>query len=441
MPRSQPLVQWTDQVRMAFPNLSRPQATVLALYSFGMILAQRCGLSSVVTALVPVLCVGYHTVRSRLQEFYQPAAAKSGRQRDELDVTTCFAPLLGWILQGWQSTRLASALDATSLGDRFTVLSIGVVYRGQAIPVAWKVLHANVPHPWKPEWIALLQHFASLVPSGYTVIVMTDRALYARWLYQAIVGLGWHPVMRITQLSKFRKGRSKRSIPVTELVPRVGCRWQGRGVAFPKEPERRLECTLMACWAEGCDEPWFLVTDLAPDQAEGLWYGMRSWIEGGYKLLQSGGWQWQATRMTQPDRVERLWLVLAVATCYVLARGGQADEEVFASATLTEPVSPSGEPASGPKPASRGPGKAWPRRRSASPRQTVTRQPRRRRTGTKGRLVSVFRQGLAVLVSVLIAGHALPKPSWKPEAWLELRFGLITASQQPPTPIPKNPSQ
>ena len=58
---------------------------------------------------------------------------------------------------------------------------------------------------------------------------------------------------------------------MTALVPRVGCRWQGRGVAFPKKPERRLECTLMACWEEGYDEPWFLVTDLDPDQAEGLW--------------------------------------------------------------------------------------------------------------------------------------------------------------------------
>ena len=165
MTRPQPLDRWTDQVRMAFPNLSRPQATVLALYSFGMILAQRCGLNSVVTALVPVLGVGFHTLRSRLQEFYQPAAAKSGRQRDQLDVTTCFAPLLAWILQGWKSTRLALALDATSLGDRFTVLSIGVVYRGQAIPVAWKVLHANVPHPWKPEWIALLRALRRLGPA------------------------------------------------------------------------------------------------------------------------------------------------------------------------------------------------------------------------------------------------------------------------------------
>ncbi len=46
-------------------------------------------------------------------------------------------------------------------------------------------------------------------------------------------------------------------------VPMAGPR---RGV-FPKKPERRLECTLLACWEEGYEEPWFLVTDLEPDQA------------------------------------------------------------------------------------------------------------------------------------------------------------------------------
>jgi hypothetical protein len=440
MTRHPPLDQWIGQVANAFPELSRPQATVLALYSFGMILAQRCGLNSVVTVLVPLLHVGFHTLRSRLQEFYQPATAKSGRQRHQLDVATCFAPLLAWTLQGWRSTRLALALDATSLGDRFTVLSISVVYRGEAIPVAWKVLHANVPHPWKPEWLALLRAFAGLVPPGHTVLVMTDRALYARWLYREIQALGWHPVMRITHLSKFRAGRSKTSVPVTDLVPRVGCRWQGRGVAFPRKAERRLECTLMACWGEGCEEPWFLVTDLPPDQAEALWYGMRSWIEGGFKLLKRGGWQWQATRMTEPDRVERLWLVLAVATRYVLAVGGEADEAEFADATVPEPAAPSTRAARGRAATSGARGRAAARRGEGPGRPAGGRAPRRRRTGTKRRLVSIFRQGLAVLLSVLIEGRALPQPSWRPEAWPEIRIEAQAPPQQPPTPIPKNPS-
>src|SRR3954467_11822595 len=93
MPRPQPLDDWTRQVADAFPQLSRPQATVLALYSFGMFLARRCGLHSGGPVLVPWRGLGFHTLRSRLQEFYQPASAKSGDHRAELDVTACFAPL------------------------------------------------------------------------------------------------------------------------------------------------------------------------------------------------------------------------------------------------------------------------------------------------------------------------------------------------------------
>jgi hypothetical protein len=437
MPRPKPLDAWTEQVRDAFPKLSRTQATVLALYSFGMFLAQRCGLNAVVAALVPVLGVGFFTLRSRLQEFYQPATAKSGTQRQELDVTTCFAPLLAWILKGWPSTRLALALDATSLGDRFTVLSIGVVYRGSAIPVAWKVLPANVAHAWKPEWLALLAAFSELVPSGWTVVVMTDRGLYARRLYRAIVALGWHPLMRITRCGKFRKHGGKASVPVDRLVPRRGRRWQGRGTAFPTKAERRLECTLLACWEAGYDEPWFVVTDLAPEQAEGLWYGMRAWIEHGYKLLKSAGWQWQTTRMTDGRRAERLWLVLAVATRYVLAVGGDFEgaQEVPVETIpeLTAAGAQARTASSRPPVKDRSPGQA----RRSKPEPGA---PRLRASGTKERMVSVFRQGLSVVLALLIAGQPLPTPQWKPEPWLELRAEIPTSQGQPPTPIPKNPS-
>jgi hypothetical protein len=71
-------------------------------------------------------------------------------------------------------------------GDRRTVLSIGLVYRGQAIPVAWKVLLATVLHPWEPEWRALVRGFSGAVAPGHMPIVLTDRTLYARSLCHAI---------------------------------------------------------------------------------------------------------------------------------------------------------------------------------------------------------------------------------------------------------------
>ena len=221
MTRHNAFDSWTHQVVSAFPCLSRPQATVLALYSFGAILADRCGLSSVAIMLFRVLGVPYLTIRSRLQEFYQPASAKSGTRRRDFDVTICFAPLITWALKGWQSNHLALALDATSLGDRFTVLSLSILYRGSACPVAWKIMQANVRHAWKPEWIALLQLVQPLIPAGWTVLVMTDRGLYARWLFQQIVALGWHPLMRITSKSTFRKNGSRATVPVVAICSKA----------------------------------------------------------------------------------------------------------------------------------------------------------------------------------------------------------------------------
>ncbi len=46
-----PVYQWTSIVTTHFPHLSEPQATVLALWSVGMVLARSCALSAVSTFL------------------------------------------------------------------------------------------------------------------------------------------------------------------------------------------------------------------------------------------------------------------------------------------------------------------------------------------------------------------------------------------------------
>ncbi len=39
--------QWTQEVTTHLPHLSKPQATVLALWSLGMVLARSCSLTAV----------------------------------------------------------------------------------------------------------------------------------------------------------------------------------------------------------------------------------------------------------------------------------------------------------------------------------------------------------------------------------------------------------
>jgi hypothetical protein len=103
----------------------------------------------------------------------------------------------GWVISWWEGRQLALALDATSLGTRFTVLAVSVLYRGCAIPVAWVILPANQKHAWRGEWLRLLHRLHRVVPRHTTVIVLADRGLYAPCLFRRIVRLGWHPALRI----------------------------------------------------------------------------------------------------------------------------------------------------------------------------------------------------------------------------------------------------
>jgi hypothetical protein len=382
MSRQPELYQWIDIVVTRFPTLSKPQACGLALWSFGMILARSCSLSAVANLLAVLLGQSFYAVRERLRDLYREAEAKAGAKRTELDVSVCWGPWLAWVLEGWEGKRLAIALDATSLGDRFVVLAVSILYRGCAVPVAWTVLKAQTKHAWQPEWLRLLAAFNRQVPPDWTVVVLTDRGLYAKWLYRAIVDLGWHPMLRVNVGGSFRPEGERRWKPFLELCPNVGAHWQGRGIAY-SGLKTQLRCTLLAYWGEGHEDPWLILTDLPPENAQTCWYGLRAWIERGFKYSKRSGWQWQHTRMDDPKRAERLWMAMALATWWLLSVGGDAEAQ--------DDPPPASEP-----PAFSGTA---------------------RRRGKRWRLVGIFQHGWSMIVAALLNHQLLPVKPGRPEAW------------------------
>ncbi len=324
MSRDDGLSQWTDTVSTNIPHLTTPQARVLAWWSYGIALTRCCGRGTVATFLALLLHQKVNTVEQRLYEWCLDAPAKAGSKRQDLDVTPCFVPLLRWIVRLWSSTQLALTVDASSLGDRFVVLAVSLVYRGCAIPVAWTILPAGQKRAWRREWLRMLRLLRPAIPPDWTVLVLADRGLYARCLFQRIVRLGWHPFLRINQGGKFRPAGQAKWYGLRELCGQVGQRWRGRGTAFVTK-QCQVECTLVAWWGDGHKEAWYILTDLPPDGCDAQWYALRGWCEQGFKCTKRGGWQWQQTRMTDPARVARLWLAMAVATLWVISVGSELE--------------------------------------------------------------------------------------------------------------------
>ena len=383
------LRSWLAEVTAHLPHLSKPQAGGLALWSFGMVVAQSCGLTSVAAVLAKLLGKKENTMRQQLRESYQAAHDKKGAggkgvQRQALDASTCFAPLVKWILSGWPATeqRLALAMAATTLAARFTVLAISIVYRGCAIPVAWVVLPATPPGSWQPHWRALFEHWRASVPSDWPVIVLADRGLYAKWLYHAIQHAGWHPFLRINAGGQYRLATSRTFQSLTNLVPEAGQAWCAPVVCFKSNP---LPCTLLARRDERYTDPWLILTVLAPAQADVCWYALRAWIESGFKDTKRGGWHWHHTQITDPARATRHWLAIALATFWVVSVGGEAD------ATL--PVSSLAD----------------------LPETHIAR--RRSTKRTRPRLLSCFRRGWIHLLCDLLAGQPVPIGRFYPEPW------------------------
>ena len=82
MPHLPALYQWNDIVGKRFPQMSKPMAACLALWSLGMIVARSCSLTAVAWAWVPILKEKFYTLRERLRDLtgagYTHIALNSG---------------------------------------------------------------------------------------------------------------------------------------------------------------------------------------------------------------------------------------------------------------------------------------------------------------------------------------------------------------------------
>ena len=143
---------------------------------------------------------------------------------------------------------------------------------------------------------------------------------------------------------------------------------------------------------------------MTPEQADVCWYSLRPWVECGFKDTKRGGWQWQQTRISDPERASRIWLAVAVATLWVVSVGGEAD------ATL--PVS----------------------NLEALPETHIARQRTTRRS--RPRLLSCFRRGTLLILASVIAGAIKLCGRFYPEPWPASLVPDTNGLLARPSPVP-----
>ena len=245
----------TQVIETHLPHLSRPQLTGLALWVCGAIFAGSACQNAVASALSAK--GNWNSLRQYLREWLYDGSDRARPCQTELDVTLCFAPLLKWVLSWWISGRLALAIDPTLKGDQITAIVISVVYRGCAIPVAWRIHKATQKGSWMDPTVELLKELAPAVPRDMTVIVLCDRGISSPKLSRQIRAQGWHPCMRYRKNITFCADGGRR-LPARAFVSLPDTAWIGLGTAFGRSTAQR-RCTLLVVWYAGQEEPWIIL--------------------------------------------------------------------------------------------------------------------------------------------------------------------------------------
>ena len=96
----------------------------------------------------------------------------------------------------------------------------------------------------------------------------------------------WHPFLRLNLGCKARLPGEETFEWLSRWVPTPGTSWHGKVECFAST-KGRVNGTLLMHWEPGYESAWVILTDLEPEEAMVSWYGLRTWIECGFKDAQT----------------------------------------------------------------------------------------------------------------------------------------------------------
>jgi hypothetical protein len=102
-----------------------------------------------------------------------------------------FLPYADVLLRPLALQTLVLVMDGSGVGRGCTALMLHVVYKGRALPLAWRVRQAPKGHFPEELQVALVELISGLLPAGAQVVVLGDGACDGTRLQQTLQQAGW----------------------------------------------------------------------------------------------------------------------------------------------------------------------------------------------------------------------------------------------------------
>jgi len=233
---------------------------------------------------------------------------------------TFYPPLLQVALADWKpGERAYVALDTSVLPNGYVLIRTALIYRGRALPVAWRVFKHNSASVSYADYKVVLEQTRDVLPKGLVVVLLADRGFLHRQLIQFARKTGWHYRLR-AKANTLVYLEKHQGIRMDQLRPPQGEAHFYQDVRILGE---KVHLALATPIPEGDDEidPWYVVSDEPTDVGTLDEFSLRFDIEENFLDDKSNGFQVEASKLNDAQAIERLFLVLAVATLHFASVG------------------------------------------------------------------------------------------------------------------------
>jgi hypothetical protein len=227
----------------------------------------------------------------------------------------------------WQTVVLV--MDGSGVGRGCTALMIHVVYKGRALPLAWRVRQAPKGHFPEDLHIALVELVLELIPEGTKVVFLGDGEFDGIKLQETMHKAGWGYACRTSQ------GNTATWEDETFHVDELGaCLKPGRLIELKEVAVTREAygpVMLLCCWAKGHAEPLYLVSNMSSAEEAIDYYQKRFRIETFFSDQKSRGFNIHKSHLTDPQRLSRLLIASCLAYIWLVYLGSLCNKERWQS--------------------------------------------------------------------------------------------------------------
>ena len=256
------------------------------------------------------------------------AASKQRRlsrwlENDRIQVEKIYEPLVRWMCLVFRDERIYLALDSSVLWERFVIVRMALIYRARALPLSWVVLRGQSATVALEKYAVILDRAARVLPVPCKVILLADRGFVDRKLFKKALSLGWG--FRIRLKSSVWVGHPRRpSAKIETLMPEKGRAVFLHNVWLTEHWFGPVHLALAHVQTQNGFEQWAIVSDEPTGLKTFDEFGLRFDIEENFLDDKSAGFQLESSEIRDEQALNRLVLILAVTTLYLVSCGVQA---------------------------------------------------------------------------------------------------------------------